>query len=76
MRDTILKILADTLGLPPGQVDAAITMDAQPAWDSVAHLNLVLSLEQRFGVQIDPEVMMKMVSIPAIEVALAEKGVR
>ena len=76
MREIIVQILADTLGLPSGQVDAATTMEAQPAWDSVAHLNLVLSLEQRFGVQFDPDVMMSMVSIPAIEAALAEKGVR
>jgi acyl carrier protein len=76
MKEAIVQILADTLGLPPGQVDATTTMESQPAWDSVAHLNLVLSLEQQFGVQFDPEAMVNLVSIPAIESALAQKGVR
>ncbi len=76
MRETIIQILADTLGLPAGQVNATTTMETQPAWDSVAHLNFVLSLEQHFGVQFEPEVMVNLVSIPAAEAALAEKGVR
>jgi acyl carrier protein len=76
MREKIVQTLADTLGLPPGEIDATTTMETQPAWDSVAHLNFVMSLEQEFGVQFDPEEMMQMGSVPAVEAALARKGVR
>jgi acyl carrier protein len=48
----------------------AITPESSPAtienWDSMQHLNLVLAIEEKFGVQLDPEDIEKMKTIGAI----------
>ena len=73
--DTIRAIASDVLGLPPGQ----ITLDTSPAsaanWDSVQHLNLVLAIEQAFGVMFEPEELDEMKSIQHI-VTLVERKQR
>jgi acyl carrier protein len=56
---------------------AKLTMDSSPAtlenWDSVQHLNLVLALEEAFGVQFEPEDMEKMQSVGQVVALVQEK---
>jgi acyl carrier protein len=77
MSDTILdevrRIAGDVLGVPFDQVTAASSRDTLPSWDSLAHVNLVLALEQRFGVQFLPEEMMEMLNIDLVAMILSEK---
>jgi acyl carrier protein len=73
MREQLTRILADTLGISACEIGDDSSMDTLPAWDSVAHLNLVMSIEQEFGVQFSPEELMEMRSLPAIEALLAKK---
>ena len=48
-------VMSQVLGLP-GTVPAAdIAMESQPAWDSMAHINLILAVEQEFRVALSPE---------------------
>jgi len=64
--DRVRGIAADVLQLDP----ASVTPDSSPqsveTWDSVQHLNLVLALEEQFGVQFEPEEMDSMKNIGAI----------
>jgi len=36
------------------------------AWDSLKHMNLVLALEEEFGIRLTDEQIMKMVTVGAI----------
>ncbi len=49
-------------------------------WDSMAHVNLVLAIEQHFDVQFKPEEMLEMLSIELtamlVEEKLAARGTR
>ena len=74
MNDKLLQILADTLGVDPSTLNDETSMENTPAWDSVAHLNLVLSLEQAFGQKFTPEEFMQMQSVVAIQRALTAHG--
>jgi acyl carrier protein len=74
MNDKLLQILADTLGVDPSILNDETSMENTPAWDSVAHLNLVLSLEQAFGQKFTPEEFMQMQSVVAIKRALTAHG--
>jgi len=69
--DTIQTLAADILAVPRDQ----ITLDASPetigTWDSLQHLNLVLGLEQSFGVSFEPEEIDQMKSVRQI-VALVD----
>ncbi len=77
MNDNVLervRMLASELFDVPA---AKLTMDSSPAtlenWDSVQHLNLVLALEEAFGVQFEPEDMEKMQSVGQVVALVQEK---
>ena len=69
----IRQIASDVL-----QVDGdAITPDSSPenvaSWDSVQHLNLVLALEDEYGLQFLPEEMDQMKTVGEIAQLVAAK---
>jgi acyl carrier protein len=61
------------LGLPKEQVTDETSPDTTPAWDSVAHLNLVISIEETFAVSFTPEETMEMTTVRLIKLLLEEK---
>jgi acyl carrier protein len=71
--DTVRRTAADVLGVPVDQITAASSRDTLPSWDSLAHVNLVLALEQQFGVQFLPEDMMEMLNIDLVAMIVSEK---
>lgn len=75
MNDKLFQILAETLGLEKSALSETTSMENTPAWDSVAHLNLVLSLEQAFGQRFSPEEFMQMQNVATIQRVLASHGV-
>jgi acyl carrier protein len=75
MKDRLAQILADTLGLPLSAIPADASMNNIAQWDSIAHLNLVMSLEQEFNVQFNAEEMIALDSLPAMQEALALRGI-
>jgi acyl carrier protein len=74
MNDKLFQILADTLGMEKSALSETTSMENTPAWDSVAHLNLVLSLEQAFGQRFSPAEFMQMQNVAAIQHVLAAHG--
>jgi acyl carrier protein len=75
MNEKLFQILADTLGIEAGALSDDTSMENTPEWDSVAHLNLVLSLEQAFGQRFTPEEFLRMKSVAAIKTVFAGHGV-
>ena len=64
--DQVRRIASDVLGLPFDQETAETGPDTVPAWDSVQHLNLVLALEQSFGMTFEPEELDQMKTLRQI----------
>jgi acyl carrier protein len=77
MNDRLLldvrRIAADVLRKTLDEVPASGTRDSITAWDSMAHVNLVLALEQHFDVQFKPEEMLEMLSIELTAMLVEEK---
>jgi len=84
MNDTVLqdvrRVAADVLRKTLDEVPASGSRDTIAAWDSMAHVNLVLALEQNFDIQFKPEEMLEMLSIELtamlVEEKLAQRGAR
>ena len=78
MSDQILErvrgIASDVLQVAPGSLSAESSPQTVENWDSVQHLDLVLALEEQFGVQFEPDEMDGMKSIGAIAGILAQKN--
>lgn len=70
--EQVQAIASDIFGVP----SAKITTDSSPetieTWDSMQHLNLVLAIEEKFGLQLSPEEIEEMKSVGAVA-ALIEK---
>ena len=59
----VRRMVADVLDVPPAHVTRDTSPETVENWDSVQHLNLVLSLEQEFGVAVPPENIDKLRSV-------------
>ena len=69
----VRRMLADVLKRSVDEVPADATRDTLAGWDSLAHVNLVLALEQHFDVQFLPEEMMEMLSVELMAMLVEEK---
>lgn len=67
-------IAADIFQVAPKRITRQSSTDTIESWDSLQHLNLILALEQRFGLEFKPEEMERMISIDAILSILEEKS--
>jgi acyl carrier protein len=68
------SLFAEVLKVDPSQVDANAQLGEWPLWDSMAHMDLMLALESRFGVEINAENISWLISIPAILEYLQNHG--
>jgi acyl carrier protein len=75
MRPELKKLLAEALDLAEAAIAEDGSMETVPGWDSVAHLNIVLSIEGQYGVSFTPEEMLEMTSLTKICSALTKRGV-
>jgi acyl carrier protein len=71
--ERVRGIAADVLKLSANQITPQSSPETIEAWDSVQHLNLVLALEQEFGVQFEPEEIDQMSNVDRILSVLETK---
>jgi acyl carrier protein len=72
--ERVQDALAATLKVP-AQTITPTTRDRDiPAWDSLGHVNVMMTLEQTFDVVLDVEDFPKLSSVPAIVQYLKGQG--
>lgn len=59
----VKEIVAELLGVSVNCLSSATKVGDIPEWDSLAQLSIVTTLEERYDVDIDPEIMMDVSSI-------------
>ena len=69
------QLIAGALRIPATSVNAETYMEGTPAWDSLAHMDLVVSIEEHYRLQLEPDDMVAMRSVGAITRLLQSKGV-
>jgi len=72
--DKVRQTVSDVFGVPVAGITAESSPQTVEAWDSMGHLNLVLALEQSFGVQFSPEEIAGMTSVKLAAETLTRKG--
>jgi acyl carrier protein len=74
--ETLLKnTVAAVMGVNPDDINDASSMDNLHEWDSVKHLNLVLAIEEVFGVSMTEEQSLEMLSFLLIKLVLSEHNI-
>ncbi len=53
--DDVRSIASDIFGIAAAKLTAESSPETVENWDSVQHLNLVLAIEEKFGLQLSPE---------------------
>jgi acyl carrier protein len=62
----VQTLLAEVFEVPIEQVTPELAFGDLPQWDSLGHMDLMVRLEERFGVEISTETIAELVSVPAI----------
>jgi acyl carrier protein len=60
------RIFADLFTVPEKDIIPNTSPETLQLWDSLQHLNLMLAIEQEFGVQIGPQEMEQLISVERI----------
>jgi len=76
-QDLILQVqnlLAEAIQVPLELVTPDLAFGDLPQWDSLGHMEVMLKLEDQFGVAIDADRIARLISIPEICRFLQEDG--
>jgi acyl carrier protein len=71
--DSLKAVMATVLGVPAESISDDTSMDTVASWDSIKHMNLVLAIEEEFGISIPDEDAANITSFPLIRLVLAEQ---
>lgn len=61
--DSAKTLLAEALEVEPASLARDATMENCEAWTSVAHLRLILALEEKLGLQLGPDEALEIQSL-------------
>jgi acyl carrier protein len=70
----VQALLADAIQVPGEMVTPDLSFGDLPQWDSLGHMEVMLRLEDEFGVAIDADTIAQLISIPEICHYLEDKG--
>ena len=73
MESTLKTVMATVLAIEAEAIGNDTSMDTVESWDSIKHMNLVLAIEDEFGVSIPDEDAANITSYPLIRLVLAEQ---
>ncbi|NOY62759.1 MAG: acyl carrier protein [Gammaproteobacteria bacterium] len=66
MNDEIKQVMAEVFALQTTDIADDIKMGSIIKWDSLNHLNLVITLQEKYNISFEPEEMSEMTSIAKI----------
>jgi acyl carrier protein len=72
--DRVRQAVSDIFGVPMSEVTVDSSPQTVEAWDSLGHLNLMLALEQSFGVQLSPEEISSMLDVGLVADTLRRRA--
>lgn len=66
LTEQVQSLLAEAIQAPPELVTADLAFGDLPQWDSLGHMEVMLRLEEQFGVVIDADTIAQLISVPEI----------
>ena len=72
MKGRVYNILSNVLGIPIETIYDDSSPDNIESWDSLKHIDLIMSLEEEFDVTIDDEKLLEMMNARLILLTLEE----
>lgn len=72
MDDSIKKIMSQIFEIDPQSIDSSSSPENVERWDSLKHMQLIMALEDEFGIQFPDEKIPDLVSYDAIRATIGE----
>ena len=72
VQEKVIQVLINIFQVSPDKISTETTSDNVENWDSMNHINMILALEQEFGIRYDEEQVVSMLSVG--EIIEATKG--
>lgn len=71
--EQVRKIIAKTFRIREEDIADKTTMEEIDTWDSLTHMELIVNLESELNIEFDGDEIAEMISVGAIEKAVASK---
>lgn len=68
------KLMAEVLTIPEDEVVDDLSMSGSDVWDSLRHMELIVSIEETFEIELTGDEIVDMTSVAAIRSVLSAKG--
>ena len=66
MKEEVVSIIAEVLGVVPEQIHPELSIGDIPAWSSMAQMRLISTLEQRLEIEFPIEDLFDLTNVQAI----------
>lgn len=70
----VQAILAEALQVSIESITPDLSFGDLPEWDSLGHMEVMMLLEERFGIEINTDTIAELISIPEIYAHLEANG--
>lgn len=67
-------MLVETFAIDPSELVDSLAMRDVPKWDSLTHIELIVGLEELYGIEFTQDEVVEMTSVSAIRGVLRRRG--
>jgi acyl carrier protein len=69
------QVISEVLRMPPERITSELSIHKVDTWNSLTHIELVVTVEESFHIQLTEDEIVAMTSIVEIERILSKRGV-
>ena len=74
LMEDLRSLMAGIFHMEASDIGAEAQLGELPQWDSMAHMDLMVALESRFGIEISAETISQLTSFPAIHAHIKNRS--
>ena len=71
MNKVLVDVVSSILNIKPEAVTLETSQENTPSWDSLAHLRMILDLEQNLGIRFQSQDITRMTSVGVLNEAIS-----
>lgn len=76
MEDKVKEIMAAVFETEASMINETSSADTIENWDSIRHMNLIVALEEEFGIQLNDDQISEMTNFKLVLLTLSEVGIK
>ena len=73
VKEIVKELIAEVLDVDPAQIEDETAIGDIPAWDSLHHVKIISSIEERFGIRFTPDILIDLEDVSDIAQAVEER---